>query len=199
MIRLTLANSKAVEYACMKFHYAKRVPLTNLAYNVYENNIWCGVIVYGFGANLHMASNFKKWNGQVLELVRVALNGKQTTTSQCVALSLKLLKKYAPCVDLIVSYADMNENHKGTIYQATNWIYSGLVNKNVKGNFIIHGKSMHPRSVGSKNWKVSLPWIIENVDKFATQEISLGKHKYLFPLNDKTKEQVKKLSKSYPI
>jgi hypothetical protein len=198
MIELKLANAKAVKYACMKYHYAQRIPIANVAFNVYEDNIWCGVIIYGFGANKSIASSFGKWEGQVLELVRVALNGKQTTTSQCVALSLKLLKKYAPCVDLIVSYADADQNHKGIIYQATNWIYAGLVNEKTKGNFIIYGKKMHPKSVHSKNWKQSLDWIQQNVDKFATQEVSRGKHKYLFPLNEKTKKEILRLSKPYP-
>ena len=199
MIRLSLANHSAVTYACIHYHYAKRVPIDNLAFNFYENDAWCGVIIYGFGANPSIAKSFKMWNGQVLELVRVALNGKQSVTSQCVAMSLKMVKKYAPCVNLIVSYADADQNHKGIIYQATNWIYTGLTNENKKSNFIIHGKKIHPRSVGGKNWKVSLNWIRENVDKYATQEISIGKHKYLFPLNEKTKKIIIDMSKEYPV
>jgi hypothetical protein len=198
MIRLTLANHSAVTYACMHYHYAKRVPQSLMAFNVYENDVWCGVISYGFGANPQMAKSFNMWNGQVIELVRVALNGKQSVTSQCVALSLKMVKKYAPCVDLVVSYADADQNHKGIIYQATNWIYAGLTNENTKSNFIIHGKNYHSRSVQHKNWKQNLKWIQDNVDKYATQQTSQGKHKYLFALNEKTRKEIMKLSKPYP-
>jgi hypothetical protein len=165
---------------------------------VYEDNDWCGVICYGWGANPHIADIYDKWNGQVLELVRVALNGKQKTTSECLAASLKEIKKYAPALDLVVSYADVDQEHKGIIYQATNWTYVGLMNEGVKATFVIHGKKMHPRSVGAKNWKVSLEWIKQNVDKNATQEVTKGKHKYLYPLNKKMRKQIEPLAIDYP-
>jgi len=198
MVTLTLANSNAVKYACMNYHYAKRVPISTVAFNVYEDEEWCGVIVYGYGANPHIAEIYDKWPGQVLELVRVALNGKQKTTSECVALSLKKLKKYCPLVDLVVSYADVDQGHKGIIYQATNWIYVGLMNEGAKSDFIIKGKSIHPRSVGAKGWKVSLEWIRANVDKNATQNITKGKHKYIYPMNKKIRKKVKELAQEYP-
>ena len=198
MATLTLANSSAVKYACMNYHYAKRVPISTVAFNVYEDEEWCGVIVYGYGANPHIAEIYDKWPGQVLELVRVALNGKQKTTSECLALSLKELKKYCPLVDLVVSYADVDQGHVGTIYQATNWIYVGLMNEGSKSDFVIKGKSMHPRSVGAKGWKVSLEWIRANIDKNATQNITKGKHKYIYPMNKKMRKKAKKLAQEYP-
>ena len=36
--------------------------------------------------------------------------------------SFKMIEKYM----IIVSYADTSQNHTGYIYQATNWIYTGL-------------------------------------------------------------------------
>lgn len=198
MVTLTLANLNAVKYACMNYHYAKRVPISAVAFNVYEDGEWCGVIVYGYGANPYMPEMFDKWPGQVLELVRVALNGKQNTTSECIALSLKKLKKYCPLVDLVVSYADIDEGHTGVIYQATNWLYLGVANEGVKSDFTIKGKSMHTRSVGAKGWKCSLEWIRENIDKNATQKVTKGKHKYIYPLNKKMRKKVKKLAQEYP-
>lgn len=198
MIRLSLANINSVRYACMKFHYAKRLPIISVAFNVYEDDIWCGVIAYGYGANPHIASIYDKWQGQVLELVRVALNGKQNTTSECLALSLKELKKYCPLIDLVVSYADSDQDHIGIIYQATNWIYVGLMNEGTKSDFIIRGKSMHPRSVGTRGWKVSLEWIKTNIDRNATQNITKGKHKYIYPLNKKMRKKVESLGLEYP-
>ncbi len=198
MVELTLANMSAVQYACRNYHYAKRVPISSVAFNVYEDKEWCGVIVFGYGANPHIASIYDKWPGQVLELVRIALNGKQTTTSECLALSLRELKKCCPLVDMVVSYADEDQDHKGVIYQATNWIYTGLMNEGKKSNFIINGRSMHPRSVGGKGWKVSLEWIKLNIDKNATQEVTKGKHKYLFPLNKKMRRRVIGLGMDYP-
>ena len=36
-MKLTKANSKAINYACKKFHYSKSVPTIQYAYNVYNN------------------------------------------------------------------------------------------------------------------------------------------------------------------
>ena len=125
MIELKRASAKAIRYACLHFHYARSVPANQYSYNVFENGEWCGVIIYSSGANNHIASPFGLVQGEVLELVRVALNGKQSHTSECVAASLKQLHKDAPQIKIVVSYADMDEGHKGIIYQATNWIYLG--------------------------------------------------------------------------
>jgi hypothetical protein len=76
-MRLTKANTKAINYACKNFHYSKSIPTIQYAYNVYINqNEWCGVIIYGGGANNNLAKSFNLHNGEVLELERVALNGK---------------------------------------------------------------------------------------------------------------------------
>ena len=148
-MRLTYATPKAIDYACKHFHYAKAVPVNPIGYNVYNDaDEWCGVILYGTGATPHIASPYGLKQGQVLELVRVALNGKQSCTSQAVAMSLKQLHKDCPLCRLVVSYADCDQSHLGTIYQATNWIYTGLSDRG-DTYFLINGKKTHRKSVYS--------------------------------------------------
>ena len=123
-MKLTKATPKAIKYACTNFHYSKSVPTVQYAYNVYNNNNeWCGVIVFGGGANNNLAKSFNLKNGEVLELERVALNGKQEQTSKAVALAIRLLHKENPIVKMLVSYADHRQKHTGIIYKATNWIF----------------------------------------------------------------------------
>lgn len=200
-MRLTVASQKAIQYACIKFHYAKCVPVVGIGFNVYnDNDEWCGVIIYGYGANCHIAMPFNKWQGQVMELVRVALNGKQGhgKTSKALSLSLKLLTKYFPAVDIVVSYADLDQNHNGTLYQSTNWIYTGLTNANSRGAFIVKGKKMHPKSVYSRKWKQSLLWLRENIDPNAQEFITKGKHKYVYPIDKNMRKRLELLSVPYP-
>ena len=200
-MRLSIATPTAYNYACKKFHYAKAIPVVKVAFNVFnDEDEWCGVIIYGSGANCNIATPYDKWQGQVLELVRVALNGRQKhgETSKAVGLSLKMLKKMYPWVDLIVSYADLDQNHIGTLYQSTNWIYEGIKNVNTVSAFIINGKKTHPKSCYSKGWKQSLLWLKENVDKNAEEFITKGKHKCLYPMTREIRERVKVLSKEYP-
>ena len=78
-------------------------------------------------SNNRIGSEYGLNQGQIIELVRVALNGKQVATSQVVAASIKRIKKDVPLCKLIVSYADIDQAHKGIIYQATNWYYVGKI------------------------------------------------------------------------
>ena len=146
---LTRATHKAVKYACMNFHYAKAVPVSPLAYNVFnDNDEWCGVIIYSYGANNNIGTKFNLNQGEIVELVRVALNGKQGATSKAVSMSLKKLHGDAPYVRLVVSYADKDQSHLGTIYQATNWIYVGEVMSNHHdSSWIVNGKRYHGRII----------------------------------------------------
>ena len=98
-MRLEKASYKAVKYACIKFHYAKTVPVTNISYSVFNNNNeWCGVICYGGGANYNLGKKYGVVSGQFLELTRMALNGKQESTSKALSVSIKMIKKNKPLV-----------------------------------------------------------------------------------------------------
>ena len=198
-MRISRATPKAIRYACMKFHYAKAVPAVKYGYNIFnDDDEWCGVVLFGSGANNHIAEPFGMCQGEVLELVRVALNGKQNTTSQAVAMALRELKKQAPYVKIVVSYADADQKHYGTIYQATNWIYLGHVNKGDVGAFIVNGKKMHPKSCHSKGWKQNLEWLQKNVDAKARRFITDGKRKYIFCFYKKDRKKWLKKAVEYP-
>ena len=73
-MRLEKASYKAVKYACLKFHYAKTVPVTNISYSVFNNNNeWCGVICYGLGANFALGTAYGVVSGQFLDLTSMGL------------------------------------------------------------------------------------------------------------------------------
>lgn len=190
-MRVTRANSKAIQYACKYFHYAKSVPAVQWGYNVYnDNDEWCGVILYGVGANNNLPKNFNLNAGEVLELERVALNGKQEQTSKAVAMTLKQLHRDNPLIQIIVSYSDHRQKHIGTIYQATNWIYLGIT-KTTDTQYFYNGKWTHERTINGKSdrdeLKAKLPKR-ENSNKF----------KYIFVFDKKLRKQYLKLALPYP-
>lgn len=197
MIELKRASAKAIRYACLHFHYARSVPANQYSYNVFENGEWCGVIIYSSGVTQNIASPFGLVQGEVLELVRVALNGKQSHTSECVAASLKQLHKDAPQVKLIVSFADTEQKHLGIIYQATNWIYLGEKDPG-HGYTIVHGRKTHARSLVSKYGTSSTAWIKANVDADAEYIPPAGKHKYIFCFPRKLRREWLKKAVPYP-
>ena len=199
MITLKRATPEAVRYACLHFHYAKCVPCCEYAYNVYNSqNEWCGCIIFSSGATPKIATAIGMKTGEVLELVRVALNGKQPCTSECVAASMRQLHKDAPQVKIVVSFADCDQNHYGTIYQATNWIYLGEKSGSGYRFFIVNGKRMHPKSVYSKGWVQSLSWLRQNIDPNAQEIQSEGKRKYIFVFDKKLRKEWQKKALPYP-
>jgi len=193
-IRLEKATSFQCKKACLMYHYSKSVPSIQVAYSCYDDDLFLGVIAFGSGANNNIAKSFSLVQGQVLELVRVALNGKQHfQTSKYVAESLKRLRIDKPLVKMIVSYADKtNQNHLGIIYQATNWFYLGERSTNKDAYYKINGKIMHGRSARAKyGSKEHFPTGWEHVE-------SMTKHLYLFVFDKKLKATYQKRSVAYP-
>jgi hypothetical protein len=190
---LKKASYKAIKYACLNFHYAKSVPVNVFGYSVFNDfNEWCGVILYGSGASNNLGKQLKLKQGQYVELVRIALNGKQKKTSKALSLSLKLIKKDLPLVKAVISFADNGQKHLGIIYQATNWIYTG----EFKGDkeYYINGRWMHPRTVGSINGSRAK----DKLPKGTIIRQGSSKFRYIYPINKSLIKLCKSLSKSYP-
>lgn len=198
-MRLALATPQAIRHACKYFHYSGTVPTVSYGYNVYNSEgAWCGVVCFGVGACPNIGTEYGLMQGEVLELTRVALNGKQEATSQAVALALRELHAQNPLVRLVVSYADMDQGHTGTIYQATNWTYTGLRNAGGRAAFLVHGERLHPKTVYSRGWRQSIEWLRANIDPQAELIRTKGKHKYLYPMDRKMRRQLRGVEQPYP-
>ena len=142
------------------------------------------------GANNNLAKSFGKNSGEVLELERVALNGKQGQTSKAVAMALKQLHKDNPIVELVVSYSDHRQKHLGTIYQATNWIYLGLTITS-DTQYYYKGKWTHERTINSKPNR-------DQLKKTLPKRENSNKFKYVFCFNKKERKQYLAIAKPYP-
>jgi len=199
-MRLEIASRKAIEYACLNFHYAKRIPAQPMtAFNVFnDKKEWCGVIIFNLGlGNINKPFNLK--NGEVCELARVALNGKQSFTSQAVSISIKLFKKMNPLCKLLVSYADSDQNHNGVIYQAMNWYFISSHRTSDKYIDPKTGQDIHSRAHSSKGFNKQFGTIKKVKKTSDLIRIRTGvKHKYVYPLCNEARELCEKLKKEYP-
>lgn len=192
-MRLETASNKAIKYACMNFHYAKSIPVNTFGFSVFnDENEWCGVVLYGSGASNNLGKQLNLKQGQYLELVRMALNGKQKYTSQVLSKSIKLLTKKNPLIKAIISFADNGQNHIGIIYQATNFYYTG----EFKGDkeYLYNGKWLHPRSMSSINGSRAK----DKLPKGTIVRDSSSKYRYIYPIDKKLIPLCKSLSKEYP-
>lgn len=198
-IKIDWASYEAANYACKNWHYSGVIPKSKLVkVGAWEDGKFIGVVIFGRGATPNMLKPFGLNADQGCELVRIALTKHKTPVSKIMALAIKFLSKSNKGLKLIVSYADADQNHHGGIYQATNWIYSGLMNAGSMGAFIIKGKKTHPKSVHGKGVKQSIDEVRKHLDPNATVFYTKGKHRYLMPLDKETKKNIIKLSKPYP-
>jgi len=110
------------------YHYLHSLPGgTQLAFGVFVQQMLMGVITFGCGPS----QVYRLVHGAIPEncavLTRLWLSDELPTNSESkvIGYSLRALRKYTD-IKFIVSYADPAQRHIGTIYQATNWIYTGL-------------------------------------------------------------------------
>jgi len=121
-----IGNKECFDWV-LKKHYAKRKPRMQFCFGLFIDEILQGIITFGLPATPFVARGLcgKEYEKEVLELSRLVLNSDvpKNSASFLVSNSLKLLpEKYK----IIVSYADTSVGHKGYIYQATNFFYTGL-------------------------------------------------------------------------
>lgn len=198
-LRLDWCSHQAALYACTNWHYSRCMPAGKVVkIGVWEHDRFIGCVLFSRGATPNIGRPFGLTQVDVCELTRVALTKHQAPVSRILAIALKMLQHKNPDLLLAVSYADADQNHYGGIYQATNWIYLGLTNANARGAFIVKGKKIHPRSIGAAGGVQSLAWVRQYMDPNATEFITTGKHKYVYPFDEALRERLRLQAHPYP-
>lgn len=116
---------KACEEYLLHIHYAKRWPMMSHAFGLWYKDKLCGVITYGetTSAQLRMHLAGLAFETNIIELSRLCLKyNRPNEASLLVGRSIKMLPKNK----IIVSFADTAQDHLGCVYQATNFLYTGL-------------------------------------------------------------------------
>ena len=195
----SIDNFMAVEWI-LKKHYAKRTPIIQYVFGLFnEQNILNGVCVFSPAPSRFWNNGGKLFNDKhkinTMELSRLCLNDnhEKNLTSFFVSQCLNKIPK----PNVIVSYADPNNNHCGYIYQATNFIYCGLAEpKNKSMDFILFGKKYHGRNMNieftrkilREKYNEDLHWK-DNILAVGGEIIKqLPKHRYIF-INAKNKHK----------
>lgn len=191
------ASFKATKYACTHFHYSQTTPSGKLiSFGIWENKKFKGVIIFSRGATHQIGDPYQLKQTQITELTRVALINHEHNVTKLLSKCLKELHKTNPGLELVVSYADVNQNHLGIIYQAGNWIYEGY--HKVTPSIILNGEKIHARTVYSKYGHNGIQWLKKNIDKNARYVEDRDRFKYLYPLTKRARRQFEHLHKPYP-
>jgi len=166
-------------------HYARRIPQITYAFGLYSSKerLLEGIITFGNPCR-HLNNGYGIFGGEIevptQELNRLCVNEglPRNALSFFVAQALVLLPK-PMC---LVSYADKNQGHHGYIYQATNWLYTGV--STAQAIFIDKrtGKQVHRRTINS-NFGTSDPDKLPDYIDYNMEED--GKFRYIKFLGSK--------------
>jgi len=192
----TLANE-----IIKKNHYSGTVALgTKVSLGIYVDEILYGVMQLGKGVNPSGTAKSVEGskNDQYLELNRLWISDElgYNSESKAIGLMFKWLKKNMPEIKWLISFADGIEGNAGTIYQATNWIYTGY---NTTGGLWItkEGKKMHQltASEGLPNAKRDT---LESKWGTPLYRVAGGQFKYFYFLDKKWRKRLIHKSLPYP-
>ena len=199
----TIKNQECKEWFLYK-HYAKRIPSTSYAFGLYKEAILVGVC--SFGRPMSPALVKGSFNGlyqdTFLELNRLVINEgeNRNALSFFVAQCLRQL----PQPNVIVSYADTSQNHHGYIYQATNWIYTGLSAK--RPDYKIKGLDLHSASItdslGRTDKKEGIKQVELLREKYGDDfymEDRPRKHRYFYFIGNKKQRKEMRSNLAYKI
>ena len=197
ILRIDWCSYEAAKYAVKHWHYSLSLPCSKTArLGVWEDDKFIGAVVFAWGANRHLAGEYKLKMIECAELCRVALAKHSTPVSRIISIAVKMLKREMPGIRLIVSYADLNQGHLGKIYQASNWLFVGETGH--EAGIILNGKLTHRRTINSKYRTSTIEWLHKHVDPCARRVEGKPKFKYLLPLDDEIAECVRTLERAYP-
>lgn len=182
------ASAQAIH---VKDHYLHRRASCSYAFGLYERSTGkvMGVILYGTPASPNVARGVcgKEEMLNVVELTRLWIDNSvgKNAESYLISHTLPLVPK-----DIVISYAEPGVGHRGIVYQATNFIYTGLTAK--RTNWQFEGREgKHNRGATSKYTSAQLKEIYG--DKFTLVARPL-KHRYVY-INAKNKGRKKELLK----
>ena len=175
-------------------HYLHRKAPCSKAFGLFDpaDNL-TGVVMYGTPSSSALRAGVagKDEANNVVELTRLWIDDSAPKNGESFLIgnSVKSAGK-----DIVVSFADTSKNHVGVVYQATNWLYTGLSAK--RTDWHVEGYDKHGHTWADKYTAQEMRETFG--DKFTLKPRS-RKHRYIW-LNG-TKARKKQLIQKikYPI
>ena len=196
-------NTKDAMPWIMERHYARRRPSISYSFGLFLNGEMVGICVFGRpgGACLSKGLFGGEYIKLVWELSRLfLLNNKKNEASFFISKCFKLL----PSPSCVVSFSDTSIHHAGYVYQATNWIYTGLSAKRTE--WVIKGmEHLHSKSIADKAKKGDGRWAAlkeEYGDRLGKRDRP-RKHRYVYLIGSKKekaemRKKLKYTEQEYP-
>ena len=183
----------------LRVHYARRIPSISYAFGLFEGEKLLGIVTYGVPPSPPLCKGIagKKNANIVLELNRLVFTQPiKNGPSLLIAQSLKLLPKPS----IVVSYADCAKGHVGYVYQATNFLYTGLSAKGldwkIRGMEHLHGKTVADMAHGQEK---PADYMRARFGDDFYAENRPRKHRYVYICGDKKDRKRLRSELLYPV
>lgn len=130
-IKLKVIPSKIAVPFVKKHHYSGKVVVnSNLHFGAFLDGKLHGVMSFGSSTDKRRMIGLvkgTKWN-EFLELNRMTFDDylPKNSESRCISQAIKLIKKNAPNIKWIISFANGCSCGDGTIYRASNFVLTGI-------------------------------------------------------------------------
>lgn len=172
------------------YHYAQITPSIVIAIGMYVDDILAGVITYGLPPNrnaLGFCGEEYIPNGLELNRLFVFDWAGRNSESWLIGQSFKILQKERPNIMILISYADPMNDHIGYIYQATNWVYTGVGGAS-KSDVIVNGEKISEKHLYNR-YRTHKRDVLENMGLEIQDIISEPKHRYVYFLGSKSQRK----------
>lgn len=177
-------SARETHWWLLNIHYARRIPSISHSFGLLKDGELVGVVTYGIPASNTLCRGIcgAEQEKNVLELNRLVLRDNlPNEASRLVGNSLKML----PTPRIVVSFADTEHDHVGIVYQATNFLYTGLSTK--RNEWAVKGlEHMHSRTLSGENTLESIK--AKYGDDFYYRARS-RKHRYIIFLGNKSEKR----------
>lgn len=167
--------SKVANDFVKKNHYSgKVVQNSKLHFGCFLDNKLHGVMSFGASINKKGTINLvsgTEWNG-FIELNRMAFDDylPKYSESRCISIAMKLIKKNAPHIKWVISFADGTQCGDGTIYRASGFKLVGIVKNTTLRVNPETGQAMHiiqahhlMKSKEFRDWKPYKGWQLKYI------------------------------------
>jgi hypothetical protein len=160
----------------VRHHYMHRPAPCSFAFGMIDrtDGRLAGCIVYGTPSSAPLRSGIcgPEHACEVIELTRLWIEDgtPKNVESYLIGNTLRMVDK-----PIIVSFAEIEAGHVGTVYQATNWIYTGLSAK--RTDWTVEGIDRHGQTIADRYTAEELRR--KYGDRFSIQPRP-RKHRYIF-------------------
>ncbi len=183
---------------CERGHYLHSFPAgTRVTLGVFAAGGLQGVVVLGVGPRFahRLVTGASAPDGLTLTRLWLADALPRNSESYVIGQTVRWLRQHTP-VKFLVSYADPAAGHIGTIYQATNWLYTGLSHAQPALD-LGDGIPRHTRTVGAALGTHSLRYL--RAAGLSPRRVpTTGKHRYVLFIDRRWRGRLAVPTAPYP-